>query len=253
VDTAVLEQSSVPVEEVSGGCFCCKFDDLLGAMDRLVAREHPDVLLGEAVGSCTDLSATVLQPLKALHRGRYRLAPASVLVDPRRVRPLLEPTAATALEPAFSRDVLYIYLKQLEEADLIVVNKIDLIGPSERLATEEALRREFPQARVLSLSAREGTGVVAWLEAVLDDAEPGRTVVKVDYDRYADGEAALGWLNAAYALEADAPVDWEAFCRRVIEASRRGFLAGQAEIAHLKTHLIAGSGALAANLTSSDG
>src|SRR5262249_36099443 len=64
-----------PVEEVSGGCFCCKFDDLIGAMDRLMSEGHPDLLLGEPVGSCTDLSATVMQPLKALHEDRYRLAP----------------------------------------------------------------------------------------------------------------------------------------------------------------------------------
>ena len=86
VDTAVLKEKGLSVDEVSGGCFCCKFDALIGAMDHLVDAGQPNVLLGEPVGSCTDLSATVMQPLKALHRDRYQLAPLSVLVDPDRVR-----------------------------------------------------------------------------------------------------------------------------------------------------------------------
>src|SRR6476646_10911370 len=43
VDTAVLKEKDLPVDEVSGGCFCCKFDDLISAMDHLVHAGHPDV------------------------------------------------------------------------------------------------------------------------------------------------------------------------------------------------------------------
>src|SRR5438309_8095938 len=68
VDTAVLKERDLPVDEVSGGCFCCKFDDLIAAMDHLVGAKQPEVVLGEPVGSCTDLSATVMQPMKALQR-----------------------------------------------------------------------------------------------------------------------------------------------------------------------------------------
>jgi G3E family GTPase len=118
VDTAVLKERDLPVDEVSGGCFCCKFDDLIGVMDHLVGAEQPDVLLGEPVGSCTDLSATVMQPMKALLRERYRLAPLSVLVDPERVRGLLVISPATTALPICPDNVLYIYRKQLEEADL---------------------------------------------------------------------------------------------------------------------------------------
>ena len=103
VDTAVLKEKDLPVDEVSGGCFCCKFDDLIGAMDHLVDAGQPDVLLGEPVGSCTDLSATVMQPMKALQRDRYRLAPLSVLVDPDRVRGQLVKSPATAVPSPLPR------------------------------------------------------------------------------------------------------------------------------------------------------
>jgi Ni2+-binding GTPase involved in maturation of urease and hydrogenase len=253
VDTAVFQDDELPVEEVSGGCFCCKFDDLMGAMERLVGEQQPDVLLGEPVGSCTDLSATVMQPLKALHRDRYRLAPSSVLVDPDRVRPILGLTSGGIPSHAFPENVLYIYRKQLEEADLIVLNKIDLLSSEERREIEDALRWEYPRSEVMSLSAKVGTGVEAWLEAVCGQEEPGRTVTDVDYDVYADGEAALGWLNAAYKLHSDSGADWEAFSLSLMSRLREAFRAESSEIAHLKIHLKAGSGTLVANLTTSQG
>lgn len=253
VDTAVLKELDLPVEEVSGGCFCCRFDDLIGAMDRLIDERQPDVLFGEPVGSCTDLSATVMQPLKVLHRDRYALAPSSVLVDPDRLRALLGISPQATSRPVFPENVLYIYRKQLEEADVIVLNKVDLLSPAERVEIEDALRRQFPRSHRMSLSAREGTGVDAWLQFVTGGQESGRTVTEVDYDEYADGEAALGWLNAAYRLHADSGSDWSEFCLRVMTALGRTFRERSAEVAHLKVHLRAGSSSLVANLTSSQG
>jgi Ni2+-binding GTPase involved in maturation of urease and hydrogenase len=252
VDTAIFHESELPVEEVSGGCFCCRFDDLIGAMDRLVSEGQPDLLFGEPVGSCTDLSATVMQPLKALHRDRFWLAPSSVLVDPDRVRPLL---GLTSRIPAhvFPESVQYIYQKQLEEADIIVLNKIDLLSSEERHEIEDALRRQFPAPEVRALSAREGTCVDAWLATVCARKEAGGIVTDVDYDVYAGGEAALGWLNAAYQLKAQAGADWEKFSRSLIQQLREAFRGESSEIAHLKIHLKAGSSSLVANLTTSRG
>ncbi len=253
VDTAILKERDLPVAEVSGGCFCCKFDDLIGALDGLKRDGRPDVLLGEPVGSCTDLSATVMQPLKALHRDRYRLAPFTVLVDPGRVRPHVEPSYSQAALQVFPENVLYIYRKQLEEADVIVLNKIDLLTSAERVELENSLRQRFPLALVMSASAKDGTGVDSWLEAVTSDREPGSTVTDVDYDVYADGEAALGWLNAAYRLHGDRGSDWSSFCLGVMTGMQREFQARLAEIAHLKLHLKAGSSSLVINLTGNQG
>ena len=63
VDTHTLRQRGFDVEEVPGACFCCKFDDLLSTIGRLERSQSPDVILAEPVGSCTDLVATVVQPI----------------------------------------------------------------------------------------------------------------------------------------------------------------------------------------------
>ena len=81
VDTGLIRQEGFGVQEVAGGCFCCRFDDLVNAASKLLETLQPDVLLGEPVGSCTDISATVLQPLKDLYGDWFSIAPFSVLAD----------------------------------------------------------------------------------------------------------------------------------------------------------------------------
>src|SRR5579863_10764442 len=78
VDTVWAESNGIDADQVSGGCFCCLFSDLIDAAERLRAHS-PDVIFAEAVGSCTDISATTLQPLKLYYGDMFRVAPYTVL------------------------------------------------------------------------------------------------------------------------------------------------------------------------------
>ena len=82
VDTNSLRAQGLTVEEVPGACFCCRFEDLVSKIGSLEAGERPDVILAEPVGSCTDLVATVIQPLKDLYGTRFSVAPYAVLFKP---------------------------------------------------------------------------------------------------------------------------------------------------------------------------
>jgi hypothetical protein len=88
---------------------------------------------------------------------------------------------------------------------------------------------------------------------MLADGPAGTRVVPVDYDTYAEGEAALGWLNAEYRLAGAAGCDWAEWARELMETLRRGFQERHAAIGHLKLLLDAGERFLAANLTGLDG
>src|SRR6058998_397093 len=82
VDTALLRAQGFATEEIPGGCFCCRFNSLVEAANKLTARTRPEVFIAEPVGSCTDLVATVTYPLRRLYGDNFTIAPLSVLVDP---------------------------------------------------------------------------------------------------------------------------------------------------------------------------
>jgi G3E family GTPase len=232
VDTTMVAARGYPVEEITGGCFCCRFTSLTEAADRLTRDARPDVFLAEPVGSCTDLRATVQYPLRRLYNDNYRVAPLSVLVDPVRAARMI------GLEQGhvFSPKVQYIYEKQLEEADIIVVNKSDLLSPERAAALEAALKARFPQADVVTVSARSGAGLTAWFER-LSGALTSRTAMDVDYDLYADGEALLGWVNATCQVSAAEPFDGNRLLWQLAERVQRELAAASIEIAHFKMTL----------------
>ncbi|MFP6659744.1 MAG: GTP-binding protein, partial [Pirellulales bacterium] len=68
VDTQTLRAQGFDVGEVPGACFCCKFNDLVDTIAALSEDDAPDVILAEPVGSCTDLVATVIEPLRQFYR-----------------------------------------------------------------------------------------------------------------------------------------------------------------------------------------
>jgi G3E family GTPase len=198
VDTAMLRSRGFATEEIPGGCFCCRFNSLVDAADRLSASARPDVFIAEPVGSCTDLVATVTYPLRRMYGDSFSIAPLSVLVDPVRALRIF------GLEPGgkFSDKVLYIYRKQLEEADLIVINKCDLLNEARLAALRQIIMADFPEAELIQISARDGTGLDAWFSRISDGDQPSGTAMEVDYETYADGEALLGWLNCTAQLSA---------------------------------------------------
>jgi Ni2+-binding GTPase involved in maturation of urease and hydrogenase len=248
VDTSFLRQLGLDVSEIAGGCFCCRFGQLVETADALVNEMHPDVIISEPVGSCTDISATVLQPIKDLYADRFTLTPFSVLVDPDRLWEVLEPRRHSPMHAS----ARYILRKQLEEADLIVLNKVDGLSAEERDELIAAAGDVFP-APVRALSALTGEGVAAWLDEVLAGTTVGERIVEVDYDIYAEGEAVLGWLNATVDITARKLIDWRALAVAVLDGIRQASAVRDTEIAHAKVSLTTPNGQLTANLTSTQG
>ncbi len=248
VDTESLRAQGFQVGEVTGACFCCKFNDLVGTAAQLTADEQPDVIIAEPVGSCTDLVATVLEPLRQLYGDRYEIAPLGVLLKPDHGRKIL----ADEQGLGFSPKAAYIFLKQLEEADIVVINKIDQLDAEAREHLLELTRQRFPQKEVLAMSARDGRGFDD-LVAALSRPQPNRTrTPEVDYDIYAEGEAELGWLNCSVRVRGDAPFEMDRLLVDFVGRLERAFAEVSAEPAHLKV-LAAGDGATAiANLVSTE-
>lgn len=233
VDTKMLRSLGFNTEEISGGCFCCRFNSLVDAAQNLTSGSEPEVFIAEPVGSCTDLVATVTYPLRRIYGDSFRIAPLSVLVDPIRARRVL----GLAEGGSFSEKVLYIYKKQLEEADILVINKRDLLSAEEVDELATTLRTTFPHAKVITASARHDIGLDEWFTALLAGTQATRRTMTVDYDIYADGEALLGWLNATVDLKAADGVEADAILSSLAKSVHLRLQSQNAEVAHFKMTL----------------
>ena len=248
VDTASLRAQGFPVEEVAGACFCCRFNDLVGNVGRLQERERPDVLLAEPVGSCTDLVATVVQPLRDLYGSRFEVAPYPVLFKPSHGLPILRNEAGGG----FSPKAAYIFRKQLEEADAVVLNRLDELTPGAVNEITRLVAQQYPGVPLLPLSAKTGQGFDALIELLEQDGNFGRKILDIDYDTYAEGEAELGWLNSTIRVTAPEPFDLDALLLEVISRLRESLGELGVEVAHLKAIGLHDLSFGVANLVSSD-
>ena len=236
VDTLNLRSQGFSVEEIAGGCFCCRFNSLTEAADKLSAIGRPDIFLGEPVGSCTDLLATVAIPMKKLYGDRFDVAPLTVLVDPIRAKKIL----THQKRGGFSPKVSYIYRKQLEEADAVVINKSDLLDETETANLARLIEENYPDTQIFTFSARELDGMDNWFEYVSTQQKDWTETMDVDYDTYADGEAELGWLNSSCKVTSDSPFDPNQLLTDIAEGVKRRVQKAGGEIAHFKMTLMSG-------------
>ena len=204
VDTHYAGALGVSCDQVTGGCFCCRFPDLMEAAGRLL-ENRPDVIFAEAVGSCTDIVATTLRPLVRGYRDRFRIAPLTVVLDPRR----------TFDDP----DLDYLYRNQLAEADLLFERGDSVQGWIDRLlsgsvpAGVKALDIDYTryaeaEAALAWLNARVTALAVPAISApmligpLLDRLEPQIRIVHLKLFTQSDA----GYLKAALTANGQDPI-----------------------------------------------
>lgn len=237
VDTSILSMRGWDVQEISGSCFCCSFDNFIEAAIYLKESIKCEWIIAEPVGSCTDLSATLLQPLKAQYKDQFTLLPLSVLTDPFQLRDMLKN------EILDKKGTFYIFLKQLEEADYLLINKMDLLQPDELKELEDLLHTKFPGYPVYGISAISEKGISKWLQKISSDNLSGRRIASVDYDIYAEGEAMMGWYNASFTVQTskEKMISWRPFCKNFIQLIQQVFDHEEILIGHLKTFIRSGA------------
>ncbi len=247
IDGLVGKGPEGSVVEVSGSCFCCNFNGFTDAVKSLI-RQGAETIIAEPVGSCTDLSATIMNPIKKFHPD-WELAPLTVLVDPNRFLETLGKAPSKV-----DADALYIMKLQMDEADRILVNKSDTLSAEQCSEIEKLLSENFADKPTGLISARTGEGVDAWLSEIQSGKNAGTTIVDVDYDRYAHGEAVLGWLNASAKVTLkDGNADVPAILRSLMTDFQAALKKQGAEVGHVKAILNLDGKECVANLTRLDG
>lgn len=249
VDTNTLRAQGFDVGEVAGACFCCNFDELMGTIERLGTEARPDILLAEPVGSCTDLVATVIQPIKRLFDAEFSIAPYCVILKPSHGKRIL----SGERRGGFSPKAEYILTKQLEEADAILINRVDEMSEDEIAELTALVDEHHGGVPILRVSAKTGDGFDALEEFLAQAGDFGRRVLDIDYDVYAEGEAELGWLNSSVHVTADKAFPLDDLLLEIVERLKTSLSEIEAETAHLKTIGLWEGFFGVANLISSDG
>ena len=193
VDTAFFRALQLPAVEVTGGCFCCDYDDLDTRLKDLEESVRPDVIFAESVGSCADIVATVIHPLLALSA---RPSSFSVFADSRLLLQRLR-----GLPLPFSDDVVYVFDQQIEEAGLLVINKADLLPPDALAELDLLAAARWPSMTLCTQNALAEDGVRRWLERIQESAPSNTEALDIDYARYGAGEAELAWLDMRLSVE----------------------------------------------------
>lgn len=192
VDTRFIKHANIPVMEVADGCFCCNYDKLDNQIAALKESDHVEVIFAESVGSCTDMIATVVKPLQKFNKDIETVitvfADANVL-----------PTMLLGA-PLFTDSVSYIYKKQIEEADLLVVNKIDSLSEVEFEKMKLLVGKKYPDKTTLFQNSLDESSIKKWMTALVDFKIKTRDSLVIDYDIYAAGEEELAWLDLEIEL-----------------------------------------------------
>lgn len=232
VDTEHLRSQGFDVGEVPGACFCCKFDDLVSTAEQLSLENTPDLIIAEPVGSCTDLMATVIEPMRQIYGDRFKLGPLTVLLKPEHGQKILSGSGKVG----FSPKAAYIFEKQIEEANVVAINKIDKLDSDQQSELVRLVHQRFPDKHVILLSGRSGENFDLLTEAIEDPTLAVRTQMEVDYDIYAEGEAELGWFNCQIAASARSgePFDLDQLVLRLVNQIGTTLHGHQLESAHLK-------------------
>lgn len=227
VDSKLMQSHRIPSEEIADGCFCCRFDQLVEKINSLVYSTKPEVLFAESVGSCTDLIATVAKPMIIQYPDLKIII--SIFADATLLISLIEGTSLFIEE-----NLRYIFKKQIEEADLLIINKSDQVTLVQRERISAVLGIENPGKKIIFQNSLDASHIMKWLKAS-DQYEVlrPRTSLIINYDLYADGEARLSWMDAAVEVSAPRYNAWSAACA-IISSLNAQICALGFTIGHLK-------------------
>lgn len=231
VDAAFFQSSMIPTRQVAGGCFRCSFSEFEEEISQLQMQNTPDVIFAESVGSCVDLVNTVFSPIMKNSKIRVGRMTYSVFTDIRLYKHWIN------REPLpFSDEINYLFAKQVEEGNLLLLNKSDTLTSSEKEEILSKTIKIFPQKTILMQNSKNQEDVIIWLNALEKQAANiPQPDFAVDYTLYKKGENDLSWLDHKLLIESPTPEKIKPVLIEMIslllnEIQRKGIAVGNIKI-----------------------
>ncbi len=233
VDSRYSCEQKIDTCDVQGGCFCCRFPDFVNDAEGLIKKSNPDIVIAEPVGSCTDLLATVIGPLKVIYAEAFSVAPLLIVLD-----------ASSVATEGLTQNSLRGYLKhhQIEEAEYIVLSKVDLTQAAEVKEITKAIGEINPAAEVIPYSLLNEVGFDRILSIIDSKKTSSRAPKEINYDIYAKAEAELGWYNGKIEFLAEKKIDTYDLIMKLLKRIASNYTAS--DVAHTKVMIISETNAV---------
>jgi len=146
VDARIINEYGLKVIDIGGGCICCELlVNLAYTLEELRKFYNPDIIIIEPSGVA--IPSSIDECIKMI-KNNIEKGPIIVLFDGERGEELL-------LDDELSKFIK----RQLINANIIAINKIDVINEDKIKYYEEILKSINPNAIILKISAKNRIGL----------------------------------------------------------------------------------------------
>jgi len=242
VDGEMTKRLGFEAGEITGGCVCFYLDHLGYIIDTITDRFVPDLLFLEPVAYF--LPSKLYDDLERKFGETLDLAPVIILVDALRFSSYQGHTDKLPFPES----------RQIEDAEVVVINKMDLVSPDELPAIRTIIQHINPRARLLMMSAKTGAGLDELSDIVLQGRHEVVPVATMTvFKTFARSVADIGERGEQYGIEVEHTLgesDVKDFLRHLLMGIAEKVLAMEGEINHIKVFISDESFFLKASLVS---
>ncbi len=159
IDGDVIKKFGFDTKEITSGCICCSLKvGLRTTMNLLVKEYKPDIIMIEPTGIA--FPHVIRNEVELMNLGEeVRIAPLVTLIDGSRFKHLM-------------KEVKEFAMRQIIDAEILGINKIDLIEPIRLPILEASVQQLNPKAKIVLLSGKDtGESFENFMRIVLPDLE----------------------------------------------------------------------------------
>ncbi len=240
VDTNLTQTSGCTVAEIASGCICYQMDNTIDQIRRLRDKHDAVFVMSDIPGCGVGALDHVYHTLANAHAEEFILSPFTVIVDPERLRMIMPEHADINLP----EELVYLLKLQLEEADLVVLNKCDLLDQQTQERYVDFLHTAVPEIPVLCISAREKEGIAQLAKYITTHKSNLKNFSVRNNHEFEQAEAKLTWYNRRVFFKTNSgeKIDMNAVIDDLIEEIRMGLIERKRNVPHLKTFATSGNG-----------
>jgi G3E family GTPase len=162
IDGDTISDGGVETREITNGCVCCTLRiSMEYTIKNLMTSYRPDTIIIEPTGIA--FPRQIKSNIESMGIPDMRFTPIVNLVDPCRLG-------------SDAGDLQNFVRNQIEDAEVLGINKVDLIGQEKLLETCLLLRKVNPKARIVHFSARQGGEALDKLFGLIGRSSQNKTI-----------------------------------------------------------------------------